>query len=140
MADHILIGKTITAVYFADDKQAIRFDVAGREEPIIARCAGDCCSHTWVENIENSEAIVGSPVLLAEDIAMPDLGNGGDGYDVIQYYGFKIETTKGTCIIDYRNSSNGYYGGNLSWPPDDYYYGGVFGQNASTEKWERIAG
>jgi hypothetical protein len=37
-------------------------------------------------------------------------------------------------VIDYRNESNGYYGGELCWP-DDHFYGGVHGQNVSTEQW-----
>ena len=35
--------------------------------------------------------------------------------DVMQYYGTVIDTLKGRCTIAFRNSSNGYYGGNLSW-------------------------
>lgn len=53
------------------------------------------------------------------------------------YYGCKITTGKGYALIDYRNSSNGYYGGSLSWP-DDHHYGGVSGQNNSNEEWRRI--
>lgn len=30
--------------------------------------------------------------------------------------GFKVTTDKGVIVIDYRNASNGYYGGSLSWP------------------------
>jgi hypothetical protein len=59
-------------------------------------------------------------------------------YEIIAFYGLKITTDKGDIIIDYRNSSNGYYGGNLSWPNDNYFYRGVFGQNVSTEEWKPL--
>lgn len=65
---------------------------------------------------------------------MPDLGTPPDD-ECIKYYGFKITTSKGHIIIDYRNSSNGYYGGSLEWPDTDYFYGGVYRQNVSTQKW-----
>ena len=53
----------------------------------------------------------------------------------------KIATEKGSCLLDYRNESNGYYGGILEWPPEkaSYFYGGVYGQNVSNEVWRQIA-
>ena len=139
MNDNILVGKKIVAVYLAEDREAIRFDVEGAE-PIIARADGDCCSHTWIEGIEGAERMIGV-VTKAEDIPMPySSEDDKDNYDVIAYYGFQITTDKGDAVIDYRNSSNGYYGGSLSWPGDNYYYGGVFGQNVSNEVWTLIAG
>lgn len=133
-----LIGKTIVAVYLATDKKAMRFDVEGAD-PIIARVDGDCCSSTWIESIDAPDALLGT-VHLAEDIPMPHraAADDSDG-EVIAYYGFRIATERGACVIDYRNESNGYYGGNLSWPGDGYYYGGVYGQNISTEEWRQIA-
>ena len=136
---HPLLGRKISAIHLAEDKQAIRFDLDSGVQ-IVAHCDGDCCSVTWIENIENPEAIIDSEVTLAEDIDMPDLGD-MPNREVVAYYGFKIETAKGTCVIDFRNESNGYYGGSLSWPNfnDGYYYGGVFGQNESKEVWNKIA-
>jgi hypothetical protein len=37
---------------------------------------------------------------------MPDV-------DVVAYYGLKITTETGIAVLDYRNDSNGYYGGSL---------------------------
>lgn len=76
-------------------------------------------------------------VIAVDDLEMPDLGD-MDGCDVVAYYGCKITTDKGVIIIDYRNDSNGYYGGNLSWPDDNYFYGGVYNQNVSNEKWKEL--
>lgn len=132
---NILVGKTITKIELADDRQAIRFHIEGGE-PIIARCDADCCSHTWVEHIEMPVNGLPATVLSAECVNMPDLGNGDA--ECIKYYGFKIVTDKGDIVIDYRNSSNGYYGGSLSWP-EDHFCGGVYGQNVSNENWKEIA-
>ena len=132
MSENPLIGKTITAIRVAMDKEAIRFDLQGGDS-IVVRVDAECCSSTWIESLDMPSLILGSPVVSVEDIEMPDLGQ-PDQYDVIAYYGCKIVTAKGSCVIDYRNSSNGYYGGNLSWP-GEYFYGGVHGQNVSTMEW-----
>lgn len=133
---HCLIGKTIIAVALADDAKAIRFDVSDGE-PITARADGDCCSNSWIENVENAEALVGTPVLSVADIDMPDSPYDHDTFDILAFYGFKISTAHGECVIDYRNDSNGYYGGSLVWPSaDDHHYGGVYGQNVSRNIWK----
>lgn len=132
---NILVGKTVTAIYIAEDKKAIRFDVAG-EESIVAKCDADCCSYTWIEHV--TLPALGFPflVLAEKDVEMPEDMESDGG--TIQFYGFALETDKGDFLIDYRNSSNGYYGGSLAWP-DDYFYGGVFKQNVSEEKWRLVA-
>ena len=49
-----------------------------------------------------------------EDLELGNEDKEDDGVsEYIQYYGLKITTNKSRCTIDYRNSSNGYYGGYL---------------------------
>ncbi len=141
-----LVGKRVTAVWLADDQQAIKFDVEGAE-PIIARADGDCCSHSWIESLDAPDALLGV-VQSVDDLDMPDLGstaaNAQDktvGYDpeCISFYGCKIVTDKGACVLDYRNESNGYYGGSLVWP-SGHFYGGVFNQNESKMQWRLVVG
>lgn len=132
--EHCLIGKTIKEVKIADDKKAILF--ATEDGDIIAKTDGDCCSSTWIEHIELPAMGFPAKVAAAENIDMPDLGS-PDEYESIAYYGFKITTDKGVIVIDYRNESNGYYGGNLAWP-GDHFYGGVYGQNVSNEQWKTV--
>ena len=130
-----LIGKTILGMKIADDKKAILFITDAGE--LIARADGDCCSDTWVENIELPVKGFPAKIVSIDNLDMPDLGQ-QDNCDVMAYYGAKIVTDKGDIVIDYRNSSNGYYGGNLCWPGDDYFYGGVYGQNVSKNVWKDI--
>jgi hypothetical protein len=131
----ILIGKVVISVDLEQSGAAIRFNLADGES-ITARADGDCCSSTWIENVDGAEQLIGT-VLSVEDIPMPDLGS-PNSYDVIAYYGCKITTDKGFSVIDYRNSSNGFYGGSLSWS-DDGFYGGVHGQNGNISGWKQIA-
>ena len=130
-----LIGKTLTGLMLAKDKEAIKFLTS--EGEIVARCDADCCSSTWIEAIENTVREFPATVTDAADIGdgLPEPVEGDPKHDYLQFYGFKVTTDKGVIVIDYRNASNGYYGGSLSWP-GEYHYGGVYGQNNSEEEWE----
>lgn len=130
-----LIGKTITAFEMSNDRKAMRFVVAGGD-PVVALCDADCCSETWVEHISLPARGFPATVLDAGDIEMPDLGE-MQNRDVVAYYGFKVSTDKGEMVVDYRNDSNGYYGGNLSWPGLSHY-GGVYGQNVPVLEWRGV--
>lgn len=134
MKEHCLIGKTIQGIKIAADKKALLFVTDGGD--IIARADGDCCSSTWIEHMELPAMGLPAKVSAVDDLDMPDLGSPNE-YEVIAYYGCKITTDKGVIVIDYRNESNGYYGGYLLWP-DDYFYGGVHNQNVSDEHWQDV--
>ncbi len=125
----VLINKTITAIELASDKKAIRFHLG--EETIVAKTDGDCCSETWIEHVEMPAGGLPATVSAIDELDMPG------GTNELALYGLKITTDKGEIILDYRNESNGYYGGNLSWP-DESFYGGVFGQNVSTEEYQPL--
>jgi hypothetical protein len=130
---HILVSKTLIGIMLAEDKEAILFRTSSGD--IVAKCDADCCSHTWVEHIELPVNGLPAVVLSVQDIELnADLDT---QKGELSFYGCKIATDKGDIVIDYRNESNGYYGGNLTWP-DDYFYGGVYGQNVSEEKWREV--
>tara|TARA_R110000851_G_C12658454_1_gene521109 strand:+ start:65 stop:484 length:420 start_codon:yes stop_codon:yes gene_type:complete len=133
--DKALVGLILNSVMLSEDKTSILFKT--EQGDIKVKCDADCCSHTWVENIEMPALGLPAKVLTAENIDMPNLGDMPD-CDVVQYYGFKLVTDKGELVIDYRNDSNGCYGGNLSWPNDEYFYSGVYGQNVSNEVWQEV--
>ena len=110
-----LVGKTVVKVEISTDDQALRFTCSdGTTE--VAVCCADCCSHTWIEYVESPENLLGT-VRSVEDLTLKP-GEDNDDGDYEQFYGCKIYTDKGYCLIDYRNESNGYYGGNLGW--DEY--------------------
>lgn len=131
-----LVGRKINGMKIADDQKAILFICEDGSH--IVKTDGDCCSDTWVENIELPLKGFPATVLSVEDLELPDQENEDEYGDVIAFYGCKISTDNGDIVIDYRNESNGYYGGNLSWPDHRYFYGGVYGQNISTENWIEI--
>ena len=107
---HPLEGKTISRILIAEDKEALKFETT--EGDVIAIAYGDCCSTTWVEHVDLPAR--GFPALVQSvsnlDLDKPDEES---EYSVIQFYGLKITTNNGDIVIDYRNESNGYYGGDL---------------------------
>lgn len=133
---NILIGKKLNQIKIAEDKEAILFVCEDGE--IKVRCDADCCSYTWIEHIELPALGFPALVVAVDDLDLPGSDDNHPDHDCLQVYGCKITTDKGDIVIDYRNSSNGYYGGNLSWP-DDYFYGGVHGQNVSKENWIEVS-
>ena len=126
-----LIGKAIKEIQMTTDKLAIKFVLEDGAE-VIARTDADCCSQTWIEHI--SLPCSGFPAFVtdARNIEMPDLGT-PDNAECVAYYGYEIKTNKGDLVIDYRNESNGYYGGYLYWPGDNFC-GGVYGQNIANDE------
>lgn len=133
-----LVGKVITGVDIAADRQALRFLLADGE--MIVDVDADCCSYSWVEHVELPALGFPATVLSVSDIDMPDgaASNFHGDADVLAFYGCKIVTDRGEMVIDYRNDSSGYYGGSLTWPPDRHY-GGVYGPNVSKYEWKPIS-
>lgn len=131
-----IIGKEVVAVYRASDDKALRFDTEDGEE-IIARAEGGCCSSTWVESMDAPDLLVGETVRNIDTLYMDNPPNQPD-YGEVKQYGCVIITTGGRCVIEYRNKSNGYYGGSIKWP-HQRYYPGVYSQNESNEDWRLVA-
>jgi hypothetical protein len=113
------IGRTITGVWRGSGDVAFTFD-----DGTTIYCApeGDCCSHSWVEHVSGVADAIGATVDSVDvnpEIATHDDAN-HEAYDVLALYGISLITTRGHRIdIDYRNESNGYYGGWLNWHFED---------------------
>lgn len=130
-----LIGKTITGVEIAEDRQALRFLLADGE--MVVETDADCCSYTWIEHVELPA--LGFPAQVVSVEGMPEQPESTfhKDADSLAFYGCKIVTDRGEIVIDYRNDSNDYYGRGLTWP-GEHHYGGVFGQNNSEMKWQPV--
>lgn len=131
-----LIGKKVVSVDMPVDKLALRFNLEGGES-IFALTDAECCSSTWIESVESPENLIGT-VVAVEDIAMPEPVYDKAAFDCLEFYGCKITTEKGSCLIDYRNESNGYYGGSLVWPRE-HDHGEVFWRSVHESGWKEIA-
>lgn len=125
-----LIGKVITGMEIAADRQALRFILADGE--LVVQVDAECCSYTWLEHIDLPALGFPATVLAVVDLDMPEQPTSTfhTDADVLAFYGCKITTDRGEIVIDYRNDSNGYYGGSLFWPGER--------QNVSKHEWQAI--
>jgi hypothetical protein len=100
----VLHGKQI--VYFLGYKNPHKFKIA-------FVTYGDCCSETWIEHLEMPNNIIGATILDIENIDLPEKEKTIPAEGVHKFYRTIIKTDKGDIDIEYRNESNGYYGGSL---------------------------
>lgn len=127
-------GVKVTGIDVTDDSISIRLNTT--IGPIIGVCDADCCSETWIEDIEAPALGFPCTLLGGYDLDMPDARDSEEGepQEWIAFYGLRLHTSSGDIDIEYRNASNGYYGGSLVWS-QTHYYGGVFEQQVPTDNW-----
>ena len=109
----ILVGRIILGVeLIKGDDEFLRFDTP--EGPVYFQVHGDCCSQSWVEHLTVPDDISGATVIGAEAKDLHDKTiDSHPEHDCLQFYEESVRTNKGDIIIEFRNSSNGYYGGDL---------------------------
>lgn len=106
--DERLIGRTVTNIEVNADRSALRLSFT-EGDPVLWAVEGDCCSHSWWNDIYEVGALRGGTIREIESVDMPDAPE--EDYEVIQVYGYKVHTDKGVATLVFRNASNGYYGG-----------------------------
>lgn len=72
---------------------------------------GDCCSNSWFDSVD-SDAVGGA---LTEIDLQTGTIEDHPQYDVLETRFGVVKTTKGRVTFTMYNSSNGYYGGYLSY-------------------------
>lgn len=118
----------LVAVVIDDEKEHVTFKFDGAPD-VVFRVEGDCCSSSWIEHLDVPPDCIGEKLVSVEDgDGVPWDGHecvpkkaDEDGYaygnecdhDHLKVYNTKFVTAKGTVVLEYRNDSNGYYGGYL---------------------------
>ncbi len=105
-----------------NDEKVVLYAEDGRS--IVLTVEGDCCSHSYFTDngIKDFKSIVGETLIKLEETECP--GALPDGHffvseederngDCVALYCLKVTTDKQEVSIDWRNDSNGYYGGML---------------------------
>ena len=105
--------------------------------PLRFEVSGDCCSSSWIEHLEQPPDLDGAIFLGVEDSeAVPwddheckecrheerwDRDHDCDacGHDSLSVYNTRFLTDRGAIVVEYRNDSNGYYGGRLGLVEED---------------------
>jgi hypothetical protein len=113
-------GRMVTKLEVGDDGNYLRFTFDDhRVAEFVAY--GDCCSHTWVNDLNGVDALLGYLIVscVTKEMDKPDEDEDEDDGDVVQHYGYTITTQKGYFDLLFRTSSNGYYGGSLDLVDDE---------------------
>lgn len=80
---------------------------------------GDCCSQSWIEHVDVPKLsrwtkVVGYYEVTMNDVSLyPDSKVYKEVPDHLQIYQSVFKTNDGDIIVEHRNDSNGYYGGDL---------------------------
>jgi predicted nucleic acid-binding Zn finger protein len=102
-----LIGKKIKRVELSPGGSSIEFYMDdGKVYSFYVE--GDCCSSSWIEHLTVPDDIEDAVVLSWDDFTMDSFE---EDYSYVQCYENRVHTPKGDVVLEYRNSSNGYYGG-----------------------------
>ena len=125
-----VIGKSIDSINL--DKEADRITFAFQDGTQRSYgVEGDCCSRSWIEHLEMPVDVKGAVIQSVEDgDGIPwdnhqcvesvydgdkrEYSTEGCGHESLSVYSTKFQTDKGTVALEYRNDSNGYYGGYLT--------------------------
>ena len=112
-----LKGHLIQAVTTNEDHTVLVFHTESGSFSFSAE--GCCCSFSWIEHINSLDELIRHEVEKTEEIEVPEaLTQGGVDYVpsklssewAVSVYMYKLYTAAGSCTIEMRNSSNGYYG------------------------------
>lgn len=119
----VLVGQIVLGIAARDDVLRIKTG----EGEFECRVSADCCSRSWIETIEAPNDLRGAEILdVVDSGACPDAEGFEQSFvrsesgNELKVYSTTIRTTKGDVVIEYRNESNGYYGGSLL-PPRRVY-------------------
>ena len=115
-----LIGKTVKEIKLGENERTQRDSITfcTNEGDLTYDAYGDCCSNSYIHEIDGRNALIGYEVLDVIAHESKEFWD-KDHCDLMQVYNYDIITKVGTCTLDFRNESNGYYGGWLELRPTD---------------------
>lgn len=105
-----LFWATIQYIYMDEEKGYMVFINRWGDKHYAYSADGDCCSHSWFESVTNQENIIGEKIIGMEEKPEVEDESSSEG-ECIRVYGYTLKTAVGYTDIEFRNSSNGYYGG-----------------------------
>jgi hypothetical protein len=109
-----LIGRKILKVQLDAEKVYLNF-ITDTGNATYG-CFADCCSESWINHVNGVSELLGGTVQDVDEVDFFSLLNiepeaTRQEYDRVLFH--RVKTEKGWCSFEFRNSSNGYYGGSL---------------------------
>jgi hypothetical protein len=109
-----LVGKTVKELCINPARDVILFRCDDGDFYFVTE--GDCCSESWIEHIDDLDHLIGKKIVRVEEVSI-DTDFPGTRQDVDRVYLVRLtveDTYNEFWSFEFRNSSNGYYGGSLS--------------------------
>jgi hypothetical protein len=107
-----LVGKVITKIEgLSNGSGEVKF-ITEDGNTFTQEHFQDCCESVSVEDVAGDlEDLIGSPILFADERTSsdPEPGQRVESYDSFTWTFYRIGTAKGTVVIRWYGSSNGYY-------------------------------
>ena len=108
-----LVGKTIVAVFRSSEDTIIFKDSIGALHEYTVD--GDCCSTSWWLMGMNVQSLIGKTITsVLHDSRSFEFGTRQER-DISDVFALNVETYNAYTIFEHRNSSNGYYSGDVSY-------------------------
>lgn len=121
-----MVDRPLKSVALDKAKDSIRFGFADGST-VVFSVEGGCCSHSWIEHLSLPSPVGGAVIASWDEPEMPT----HDGHvceeppegsytrpscdhDSLAVYHTRFRTQHGDIVMEYRNDSNGYYGGWVS--------------------------
>jgi hypothetical protein len=106
----VLLGKKIVRALFTGTNIVLSL-ADGTHKTLTPD--GDCCSECFINDVDGADALKGGTLLRVEDLEMTTDPPSEEACGVVDRWGHRFITDKGTCTIGMRLEHNGYYGGSL---------------------------
>lgn len=106
--------KTVQSIHINDSRETLAIQFTDGTQ-LHAQTMGDCCSESWWADVYTPQQIIGSELLAIHTLEQYYPNDDRSRQEEDKAYGFSIVGYRGLCTIVFRNSSNGYYGGDCSW-------------------------
>lgn len=105
-----LVGTAIINISIdVDEQHFLQFDTS--KGTFVYFAEGDCCSESWFYAVVGLENLIGHFVRKINLITLGDIVDGLGRQEVDELYAVHFITDAGFAGVEFRNSSNGYYGG-----------------------------
>ncbi len=112
-----LIGKKVLKIEIDKEKQHyLKFTTDSGE--LLYFAEGGCCSESWFYGMNGVESLIGQVVKTVEQVNLGEVLNYIGRQEWTQAYCIKVTSIGGHTDIEFRNSSNGYYGGSVEYLGD----------------------
>jgi hypothetical protein len=109
-----IVGCIPTGMTVSDDRQQLTLDLADGRKAVFT-VYGDCCSRSFIEHTSEPWQW-GHPITEVKDGGQVGNWWRDDQAERVQVYQTSFVTPYGEIVVEYRNESNGYYGGWMEGP------------------------